>query len=292
MKDNMNNCAMQLKDGRKFSYSESGEPNGKPIFFLHGIPGSRLDYNIFKFLNLKMKARIITPDRPGLGLSTFQSKRQVLDFPNDLNELADHLGLEKYSLLGYSAGGAYALACIFKYPSRIYKCGLVGSIGPKDFNPPIVKRIKEALLLRFIIRIIKKKNNDIKLLENFLVEKLPLFFPFKEDRKLLTSPDFSQERKATYTLTKTVMEYASQGKKGPLHESFITSRPWGFKIRDIIPEIPIHIWHGEEDGNVNISSSKLIQERLPHCETNFLPGEGHMTIWENHGEKILEKLIS
>jgi len=39
----MNNLTLTLKDGRQIGYVEYGNPNGKPVFYFHGLPGSRLD---------------------------------------------------------------------------------------------------------------------------------------------------------------------------------------------------------------------------------------------------------
>ena len=35
---------LQLSDGRRLSYREYGRPDGAPVFFFHGWPGSRLDF--------------------------------------------------------------------------------------------------------------------------------------------------------------------------------------------------------------------------------------------------------
>jgi pimeloyl-ACP methyl ester carboxylesterase len=38
---------MKLRDGRRLGYDEYGHPDGKPVFFFHGFPGSRRDWLIF-----------------------------------------------------------------------------------------------------------------------------------------------------------------------------------------------------------------------------------------------------
>ena len=51
--------------------------------------------------------RIIAPDRPGLGLSTRLPGRQIADWPNDVRELADALGIARFAVIGISGGGPY-----------------------------------------------------------------------------------------------------------------------------------------------------------------------------------------
>ena len=65
---------LTLKDGRSLGYTEHGVQEGKPIFYFHGFPGSRLDW-LFSDANnsaTRLNARIIAVDRPGMGLSDFR----------------------------------------------------------------------------------------------------------------------------------------------------------------------------------------------------------------------------
>ena len=75
-----------LKDGRKFSYIEYGDPKGKPLFFFHGWPGSRFAGKEADEAGKKLGVRIISTDRPGIGLSDFKKNRKLLDWPDDIVE--------------------------------------------------------------------------------------------------------------------------------------------------------------------------------------------------------------
>jgi hypothetical protein len=88
-----------LPDGRKLGYAQYGSLTGRPILYLHGLPGSRLEAAGYDELGLKLGARIIATDRPGIGWSSPQPSRKLLDFPKDLVHLADHLKLDEYSVL-------------------------------------------------------------------------------------------------------------------------------------------------------------------------------------------------
>ncbi len=57
----------------------------------------------------KTDIRLIGIDRPGMGRSQFQKRRCLLDWPDDVMELADYLGIERFAVLGVSGGGPYAL---------------------------------------------------------------------------------------------------------------------------------------------------------------------------------------
>jgi pimeloyl-ACP methyl ester carboxylesterase len=123
---------LTLTDGRRLGYSEYGTSDGTPVFFFHGLPGSRLSWPAFDPSDVaaKLKARIIAVDRPGYGISDAKRGRTLLQWPDDVVELADALSLDKFAVLGASGGGPYALSCAFKIPERLTKTVVVCGMGP------------------------------------------------------------------------------------------------------------------------------------------------------------------
>ena len=72
---------IKLRDGRMLGYAEYGVPDGVPVFYFHGFPSSRLDWQFFDNEDpvTELNARIIAVDRPGSGLSDFQRGRRLVD---------------------------------------------------------------------------------------------------------------------------------------------------------------------------------------------------------------------
>ena len=89
---------VSLPDGRKLGYLAVGE--GKPVFYFHGLPGSRLDLYLQKGIGFK-HLQMIGVDRPGFGLSTFAPDRKVSDFAADISFLTNHLGMTGLHYLGF-----------------------------------------------------------------------------------------------------------------------------------------------------------------------------------------------
>jgi pimeloyl-ACP methyl ester carboxylesterase len=102
---------IRLRNGRSLSYATYGDPHGKPVLLAHRTAGSRLERHPDDAIARSLGARLIVPDRPGYGLSTFQRGRTLLEWPEDVVALADALGIERFALLGLGGGGPYALAC-------------------------------------------------------------------------------------------------------------------------------------------------------------------------------------
>ena len=120
---------IQLSDGRTLAYLDTGDPDGRPIFYFHGGPGSRLQGTFFEEFNRQSGIRMIVPDRPGYGLSDFQDNRTYLQRPDDVRELADRLGIDRFAVLGWSSGGPHAAAVAHGIPERLAVAAIVAGEG-------------------------------------------------------------------------------------------------------------------------------------------------------------------
>lgn len=123
---------IMLNDGRRLGFAEWGIRDGTPVFFFHGMPASRLNGHADLSVLEARRVRWIGIDRPGIGLSDFQTGRRLVDWPDDVVQLADALGFERFAVAGNSAGGPYAAACAYKIPDRLTHTGIVSGVAPFD----------------------------------------------------------------------------------------------------------------------------------------------------------------
>ena len=121
---------IRLADGRQLGYAEYGDPQGKPIFHFHGWVSSRLEFGHNHDIANTLGARVISVDRTGVGLSDSQPGRRILDWPNDIAQLADALGIDRFAVSGWSFGGPYAAVCAYKIPHRLTTAGIIAGIAP------------------------------------------------------------------------------------------------------------------------------------------------------------------
>jgi pimeloyl-ACP methyl ester carboxylesterase len=121
-----------LPDGRTLGYATYGphpSPDIPTIVYCHGFPGSRIEAAFFD--SKQMPLHVISIDRPGMGLSTFQSSRRILDWPADVLALLNHLRIPQFYVLGDSGGSPYALACAKEIPQeRLLGISVVSGIYP------------------------------------------------------------------------------------------------------------------------------------------------------------------
>ena len=119
-----------LHDGRTLAFMDRGPRDGTPILYFHGFQGSRIECMAANDALLqRLGIRLITPDRPGMGLSTPSRNRTVTDWASDVRELTSQLLGESapFSILGFSAGATYALAC--GHLPGLHAVSLAGSLG-------------------------------------------------------------------------------------------------------------------------------------------------------------------
>ena len=125
---------ISLTDERILGYAEYGNSRGYPIFYFHGGQESRLSSMFMDNVARELDVRIISPDRPGIGLSTFQEKRQFVDWGFDIVQLADRLSLTNYSVFGLSGGAPHVLSCILADSTRIENASIISGAAPYNYR--------------------------------------------------------------------------------------------------------------------------------------------------------------
>lgn len=281
------NQQIRLKDGRTLGYAEYGTPDGKPIFYFHGFPGSRLDWQFSDADNSakQLNARIIAVDRPGMGLSEFKRGREILDWPDDVVGVANHLQLDRFALLGISGGGPYAAVCAYKIPERLTATAIICGMGPKE-APQMTDGISWTIPGKFsLIRKMMLMLFDLGLRKNpdKFVARSKEQFP-EQDKPLLDKPEMVK------VYVEMLREAFRQGISGVDYEAKLYTRPWNFNLQDI--KTKIHLWHGDLDVNVPVAVARYIAAIIPDCESVFLQDEAHLSLPYNHVKEILSLLAS
>ena len=281
--------SVKLSDGRSLSFARFGDPSGKPVFYFHGFPGSRLEPQSNHDAFLKAGIQLLALDRPGIGHSTRKNKRKLLDWPDDVVEIAKILKLEKFSILGVSGGGPYALACARAIPGYLNKVTVACGLGPIDApNATSGMMLSNRVLFRYgkfippvlhlstFLMVRQLSSKPAKGLKKF-VEGLP-----EPDRLVLSKTD------AQDFVAASAVEGVRQGSGPLLEEIGIYSRSWGFKLEDL--NVPVSLFQGEVDIDVPASMARHQASLIPDCEINLYPDDGHFSLLVNHIDEIIASL--
>lgn len=274
-----------LRDGRRLAYSELGDPDGIPIIHQHGMPGSRLEHEAEPELYRSLGVRVVTPDRPGYGLSDRAPHRSLLDWPLDVAELADHLGISQFGIIGLSGGGIWALACAAVIPHRLTEVVVTGCPGPMDREGALTDM---RLMTRAGVWLGSRAPWLLEAGATLLspvIRRFPGFFidHFNDgvppaDRQWLSMPSVNRGAAAT------LREALRSGVWGYVRDIRVLARPWCFELRDI--KVPVQLWHGDADAVISLHHGRYLASVIPGATLRICPGEGHMLLW-NHLPEIL-----
>jgi pimeloyl-ACP methyl ester carboxylesterase len=274
---------VQLADGRGLGYAEYGPADGRPIFFFHGFGTTRIicppDEEPTRDLNL----RLIAIDRPGIGLSEAQPGRRLLDWPKDVAELADRMGIEEFSVIGWSGGGPYALACGYALPDRVSAVGLVSSPAPLTGAPEsgYLRRldrnaVRAAGRAPWLVRLAlwhwgrPQRRDATQFFEDSVAEMCAA------DQAVLAAPELRDRMIANSA------ELYRQGGRGMYDEGLVLARPWGFQLEQV--RVPVYVWHGALDETVPLAMADYLARSIPTVKVNIHADEGHHLLYRRWPE--------
>jgi pimeloyl-ACP methyl ester carboxylesterase len=279
-----------LPDGRKLSFVEFGKKDGSPVLYFHGTPSSCLEPSMIgDEVFIKHNLRIISPSRPGMGQSDEHKNRTFIDWTKDTVALADHLGIEKFAILGYSGGAPYTLACALKIPARLTSAVIVSGAGQMN-----QAEVKNNLDLKH--RIFWKVADKFPFLLPIILNKMKQYREMPDEDILVRAErnmpkaDFEVfKQNGRLTLSKKGVDETFRDMKGVAMDVRLPIRPLGFNLGDI--NFPITFFHGKEDNTVPIEVVEWMVPRIPNARLVTYPNDGHMSAIIDHFDEIAAALL-
>jgi pimeloyl-ACP methyl ester carboxylesterase len=286
----MREGVVTLPDGRKLGFAEYGDPNGAPIVEFHGLPGGRF-YGLEEPALWHAGARSITVERPGFGLSDPHPGRVLNDWPTDVAAFADALAIERFSVLGVSAGAPYALVTGLGLPGRVAGVGLACGLGPAFDHPEYDERLPETI--RALMPLARTdREATIPLVHEFLgaqraewLKDPDAFFEnwligwAENDRAAFRANE--QEWRGNLEAT-----YCREGAYP--EDSIIVFGPWNLDLASM--QVPVRAWHGTEDRSAPIELVECVI-KVTNADLVRHQGEGHY-LSPTHNAEWIEWLIA
>lgn len=297
----LENESIQLEDGRKLSYATYGSPVPRTtIIYMHGFPSSRYEGKLWHSVCTKHMIRLIAPDRPGIGLSTFKPNRSILDWPADVIALADRLKISQFYILGVSGGAPYALACISRLPiERLLGVSVVSGMYPTKFGTAGMMLQSRILfwiapwmtgLTSFLFDVGMGKAarcSDPQVFEDMLEQEVEN--RHAGDQAVMKDP------KHWSTFVAMMREAFVHSSRGAGWEARLKGAEWGFELSQLCVGsdigCPLTLWHGSEDVNCPAAMAKKAKELMPGSKLYMIDGGGHVSFIFNKANEILNDLI-
>jgi pimeloyl-ACP methyl ester carboxylesterase len=270
--------SVALADGRSLEVHELGDPEGFPIVYHHGTPGSGTLYARWATPGV----RLIAYDRAGYGGSARKHGRAVVDVVADITAVADALGLERFATWGLSGGGPHVLACAALCDERLVAAATLAGVGPwnaegldwlagmgegnlEEFD--LVLAGEEALLPA----IERERDNLLGVTPAQLREAMAAHLS-PTDSAALTAD------LAEYLHANIAHAIANSG-DGWIDDNLAFVKPWGFELSSIAR--PVLVLQGGDDLMVPRQHGEWLAANVPGCESRIEDAHGHLTLAEH-----------
>jgi pimeloyl-ACP methyl ester carboxylesterase len=210
-----------------------GDPHGAPVVYLHGGGDSRLSRHPDDSIAASLGVRLLAVDRCGPSV-----RRRTLR--SWAEGLAASLDVERFGVVGWSAGGPHALAVAAVAPERVTRVALVASMPPPDGVAVLAADVRQAMRVgrvapRFVARRLERWGRE----------------PPPPTGNAVTDEAYARGR----------VEAFRSGGLWLARELAYLSRPWGFELGDV--RAPVTLWWGERDYVCPPSIAAVYAERLP-----------------------------
>jgi len=269
-----------LSSGAEVAYIDEGR--GRPIILVHGL-GSYIPAWKKNIEALKNNYRIIALDLPGYGKSSKGPWSGSLEFYTEtVMELADSLGIEKFTMGGHSMGGQVTLVAALQYPERIEKLILAAPAGFEEFHNG-EKEWFRSVATPSLTLYVKPKQIQENVFVNFHDFPQDAEFMIKDRIAMRDAEDFEGY---AYIVAQSIKA--------------MVDRP----VLDYLPliEQPVLIFFGENDrlipnrfltGGETETIARQGHEKIPNSTLYMVPEAGHFVQFEKadfFNEKVNEFL--
>jgi pimeloyl-ACP methyl ester carboxylesterase len=263
-------------DGRRLSTQTYGDPDGKPVFLLHGTPGSRLGPHPRSAVLHRLGIRLISFDRPGYGESDRLEGRRVADAAADVHAIADAYGLRKFAVVGRSGGGPHALACAALLPERTTKAAVLVSLAPRGADGlDWLDGMARSNVMEFTAALngyagiaahTKRVADAIRADPTSLIARLQAELP-DPDKRVVADRGIRTKLVEAYAEAMRTSDY------GWIDDTLAFSSAWGFDPAAV--PVPVLLWHGANDVFSPASHARWLAGRIPNATVIVQAGAAH-----------------
>lgn len=249
------------------AYAEYGRPDGAPVVFLHGTPGSRKLGSLFDSAADEAGVRVLAPDRPGYGRSDPRPDRSIRDAGAFVGAVLDDADVRTAGLVAFSGGAPSALATAATRPDRVERVDIVSGATPPDVGgeTPAVQQFLARLatttpaVLRGLLRG-----------QAWVADRLgPSVVVSQYTENAESIPDAEAE-----VVRADFVEAFARSRRGAATEFRNAATDWGVRFEEITT--PVNFWHGENDANVPIDGVRRLEERIPNARLRVLDDADHL----------------
>ena len=274
-----------LPDGRRIECQSYGDPEGFPVPYFHGGLSAPVDVAFADDAARERGVRLVAPARPGIGSSDPCRDRNVADWAGDVSAVVATLGIERFSVLGWSAGGPFALAVAAGLAPLVVHAATVGGMAP--LRPPLSAR-QLGLVLDQVQFPLAARSRSLAA----LVVRTSALAPAGVERRMLLRALPPEDRAVVEPLTPTdvadgLRDALRHGAGGVAEDYAVLTARWGFDLGDV--RVPVTVFQGAADTLLPMSHAEALAAQLPSGRLEVVQGAGHFLLHLHLG-RVLDVL--
>jgi pimeloyl-ACP methyl ester carboxylesterase len=262
-------ATVSSSDDRTVAYTEYGSPDGTPVLFFHGTPGSRRFAKLFDTVAESQGIRLLAFDRPGYGQSPPWPERTVRDTTRIVFAVLDDADVDTADVIAFSGGAPYAFASAATQPDRIDRLDVVAGAIPTHVTDaqPFAQRLLGGMatttprLLRAAFRTQAwlARHRD----PSFVVGQ------YTTGDAAETVPE-----SAAAIVREDFLEAFANHRSGAVTEFRHAASDWNVAFDDI--DADVRLWHGTDDTNVPLSGVRRFESELQTAELRVIDDADHL----------------
>jgi pimeloyl-ACP methyl ester carboxylesterase len=254
-----------LSDGRRLVVHDGGGSDtryARTVLWHHGSPqtGGLLDP-----LVVAARARgirLISYGRPSYGGSSPNPGRDVASAARSVEQIVEHLGIDRFAVMGASGGGPHALACAALLPDRVIGAACLASPAPFtnafDWYAGMVDP------------------GGLRAAEAGREARARYAETAQFDENIFTAADWAALSSAWTSLGRDAQRAEADGPDGLIDDDVAFVRPWGFDVSNI--SVPVLLIQGGEDRVIPPSHADALLRLIPTAELWLRPRDGHISV--------------
>ena len=262
--------------GRELTVESTGDPEGNPVFLLHGTPGGRNGPRPRSIVLYRLGIRLISYDRPGYAKSHRNINRKVASAAEDVEAIADYFNLPRFSVVGRSGGAPHALACAARLPDRVISAAALASLAPGDADGlDWMAGMTESNQQAF-----GYAKTDQKALIAMLTEQAERVGKGSGLLGALWSEMGNHDKEVVddIALRRLVANIHVEALSNNCVDGWVDdvralSGPWGFEPAKI--NVPVKLWGGKDDVFSPVGHTYWLAERIHGAEVEIGDGKAH-----------------
>lgn len=284
---------LRLPDGRVLGFDDVGDPDGTPVLYVHGSPDSRRARHPDDALAGSVGVRLVAVDRPGFGLSSTHPTGTVGSFADDAIALADHLGVDAWRPLAWSAGSVHALAIAARHPDRTARVAVAAGLVPfAAYAEPGI--LDDADAGRWMVAELGAELGAVALAEMAAPMVAPYPCPPElarahvlEHADPVRRAELEAVPGAVEVLAAGVQDAVAGGLGGIVRDLELQVEDPDVDWRDVA--VPVDLWYGDRDTTAPPAFGRWWASHLRWPELTVVEGAGHLVAL-SHWRAIVVRL--